>query len=306
MGTERPWHRLLRWAGDAWRNLMSMLDRMDGPDGDPDIDPDTAVTFRAITDAVLPETPELEEKLGADHGPGGLATDLDAFHASYVDDGFQFGLPHLGFLGNVPVADPVAEVLDLAAATLVERGDNESEPSVDRAVSLIDGDEMTPAAVREAAGTFAKLSRRDRLRAIAVLDELEVEFSLSEDDLFELDAGLVGQLVVGFAEMIYYSEWQGYDEFDQPPSDRSHPNDQAAVQSWRQTGYPGFADGYAALRGYVGTPDGPLGDGDTWATIEEGATIDEESTAAVQILRESGSFRENEYDTTGYEEPYPE
>ncbi|MFT4923374.1 MAG: hypothetical protein ACI8XM_002600, partial [Haloarculaceae archaeon] len=139
MGTERLWHRLLQWAGDAWRSLMSILDRMDGPDGDPDIDPDTAVTFRAITDAVLPETPELEEKLGADHGPGGLATDLDAFHASYVDDGFQFGLPHLGFLGNVPVADPVAEVLDLAAATLVERGDNESEPSVDRAVSLIDG-----------------------------------------------------------------------------------------------------------------------------------------------------------------------
>jgi len=61
--------------------------------------------------------------------------------------------------------------------------------------------------------------------------------------------------------MLHYSEWQGYDEFDQPPSERVHPNDPAAVQSWRQTGYPGFVDGYVALRGYVGTPDGPLGDG---------------------------------------------
>jgi hypothetical protein len=66
---------------------------------------------------------------------------------------------------------------------------------------------------------------------------------------------------LGFAEILHYSEWQGYDEFDQPPSERVHPNDPAAVQSWRQTGYPGFVDGYVALRGYVGTPDGPLGDG---------------------------------------------
>jgi hypothetical protein len=264
------------------------------------VDPHTAVTFRAIADAVVPETPELETELGPEHVPGGLAIGLDDFHVTYVDDGFQLGLPHVGFVGNAPLAAPVARVLDLAAQELVRRGENESAPDSDRPVALVDLGEAPPPEVRAEAGTFAKLSRKDRLRAMAILDEFEVEIEPSTEELYELDAGLVGQLVVGFAEMIYYSEWAGYDEFDQPPSDREHSNDPAAVQSWRQTGYPGVANGYAALRGYVGTPDGSLGAGDTWTTIDEAAA------SPVQVVRESGSFRENDYDTSGYEEPYPE
>jgi hypothetical protein len=263
----------------------------------PDVDPHTRVTFRAIADAVVPETPALAEEIGPEHVPGGLAIDLDEFAITYVDDGFQFGLPHLGPQGNIPIADPIAHVLDAAALTLVERGDNEAEPSLDRALSLLGPDDPSAAKTEDAVGPFAKLSRRDRLRAIAILDEFDVEFTPTDHDLLELDAGLVGQLVVGFIEMIYYSEWQGYDEFTQSPSRRQHPNDPAAVQSWRQTGFPGFANGYAALRGYVGTADGPLGDGDAWTTIDE--------STGVAIRREPGSFRENEYDTSGYEEPFP-
>ena len=100
--------------------------------------------------------------------------------------------------------------------------------------------------------------------------------------------------------MIYYSEWQGYDGFDRPPSELTHANDPATVQSWRQTGYPGFAPGYAALRGYLGTDDGPLGGGDVWTTL------DESTATPVRITHESGSFRENDYDTSDYEEPFPE
>jgi hypothetical protein len=70
------------------------------------------------------------------------------------------------------------------------------------------------------------------------------------------------------------------------------------VQSWRQTGYPGFSDGYAALRGYLGSDDGSLGDGEVWTTIDE--------SGSVRIVREPGSFRENDYDTSDYAEPYPE
>ncbi|WP_281194847.1 hypothetical protein [Halorubrum sp. F4] len=290
--------RIGAWLTAARRSLTSAVGLLLEFVGiGPDVDPHTRVTFRAITDAVVPETPALAEEFGPEHVPGGLAIDLDEFAITYVDDGFQFGLPHLGPQGNIPIADPIAHTLDAAALTLLERGDNESDPSVDRALSLLGSDDPSPATVEDAVGPFAKLSRRDRLRAIGILDEFDVEFSPTDDDLFELDAGLVGQLVIGFVEMIYYSEWQGYDEFTQPPSRREHPNDPAAVQSWRQTGFPGFADGYAALRGYVGTVDGPLGDGDTWTTIDE--------AAGTRILRESGSFRENEYDTSGYEEPFP-
>lgn len=290
--------RIGEWLAVAWQSLSSIGGLLLEFAGiGPDVDPHTRVTFRAIADAVVPETPGLAEEIGPEHVSGGLAVELDDFAVTYVDDGFQLGLPHLGPQGNIPIADPVAHLLDSAALTLLERGDNERDPDVDRALSLLGPDDPSPTIVEDVVGPFAKLSRRDRLRAIAIVDEFDVEFSPTDDDLLELDAGLVGQLVIGFMEMIYYSEWQGYDEFTQPPSRRVHPNDRSAVQSWRQTGFPGFANGYAALRGYVGTTESPLGNGDTWATVDE--------TAGVRIVRESGAFRENDYDTSDYGEPFP-
>jgi hypothetical protein len=298
MSTEQL-RRLRRWADAVLRGAASALELLaDVVSGSEDVELHTVVTFRAIVDAVVPETPELDPELGPEHVPGGLAVELDEFAVTYVDDGFQLGLPYVGPRGNIPLADPIAGILDLAALRLVDRGANTGELDDDRPVSLLTPGEASPRAVRKAAGPFSKLSRRDRLRAIGLLDELELEISQFEDELFEFDGGLVGQLVVGFTEMIYYSEWQGYDEFTQPPSDRVHPNDSAAVQSWRQTGYPGFSDGYAALRGYLGSDDGSLGDGEVWTTIDE--------SGSVRIVREPGSFRENDYDTSDYAEPYPE
>lgn len=283
--------------GDAvWREIRTLL----GVHLDSHWDVRTKVTFRAVTDAVLPATPELADELGPEHVPGGLDIDLDDFLVTYVDNVFQFGLPYFGPQGNLPLASPVAHILDAAALTLLARNDNESKPNVDRAVRLLGPEDPSPILVRLTAGKFAKLSRRDRLRAISILDEFEIEVSPFEDTLFEVDAGFVGQLVVGFAEMIYYSEWQGYERFRRPPSERVHQNDPAAVQSWRQTGFPGSAAGNAALRGYVGTDEGPLGAGDTWTTIDEGAT------PPVRLTHRSGTFRENEYDTSDYEEPFPE
>ncbi|MFB6295230.1 MAG: hypothetical protein ABEH66_00080 [Halobacteriales archaeon] len=293
MGTGGSAGRLGRWLRATWRALTSLAELLGEVLGlRADVDPHTRVTFRAVVDAVVPETPALGSDIGPEHGPGGLAVDLDDFVITYVDNGFQLGLPHVGSHGNLPLSDPVAQALDSAALTLLDRGENTAEPSDDRAYDLLDPDESVESS---AIGPFARLSRRDRLRAIALLDEFEFKISPTEGDLFEFDAGLVGQLVVGFTEMIYYSEWEGYDEYDQAPSERVHPNDPAAVQSWRQTGYPGFANGYAALRGYLGTDDGPLGDGKTWTEFD-----------GVGIARESGSFRENDYDTGGYEEPHPE
>jgi hypothetical protein len=291
--------RLRRWIDAVLRGAASSLELLaDVVSGSEDVELHTVVTFRAIVDAVVPETPELDPERGPEHVPGGLAVGLEEFAVTYVDDGFQLGLPYVGPRGNIPLADPIAGILDLAALRLVDRGENTGELDDDRPVSLLAPGEASPRAVRRAAGAFSKLSRRDRLRAIGLLDELELEINQFEDELFEFDGGLVGQLVVGFTEMIYYSEWQGYDEFTQPPSDRVHPNDPAAVQSWRQTDYPGFSDGYAALRGYLGSDNGSLGEGEVWTTID--------GDGSVRIVREPGSFRDNDYDTTDYTEPYPE
>jgi hypothetical protein len=285
--------RLRRWLRAGWRVATSTAELLGEVLGLPaDVDPHTRVTFRAVVDAVVPETPALGADIGPEHVPGGLGVHLEDYVITYVDNGFQLGLPHVGAHGNIPLADPVAQSLDAAALTLLDRGDNAAPPRNERARELLTGGER---ARPDAIGPFARLSRRDRLRAIGVLDEFELRFEPVEGDLFEFDAGLVGQLVVGFTELIYYSEWAGYEDFERPPSERVHPNDAAAVQSWRQTKYPGFASGYAALRGYLGTEDGPLGDGAVWATFGD-----------VRIARDPGSFRENDYDTSGYEEPYPE
>lgn len=296
MTLERTRRRLLLRADAIWTEVSSLLGRA----VDPDENVHTTVTFRAVVDAVLPATPRLAEELGPEHEPGGLAVDLDDFVVTYVNDLFQFGLPHFGPRGNLPLANPVAHVLDAAAAVLLARGDNESTPRGRRVTALLGPGDPSPWAARVAAGPFAKLSRTDRLRAVSILDEFELEVSPFDDSLFELDAGVVGQLVVGFTELIYYSEWDGYEEFTRPPSRRTHPNVPAAVQSWRQTGYPGVANGYAALRGYLGVDGGSLGEGEPWTTV------DPDATAPVRVFGEAGSFRENDYDTSDYEEPYPE
>ncbi|WP_251331165.1 hypothetical protein [Haloplanus pelagicus] len=298
MVTDGVIRRPIQWLAFAWRGLQSVGGWVLEALGiGPDVDPHTRVTFRAIVDAVVPETPELADELGPEYAPGGLAIGLDEFAITYIDDGFQFGLPDLGPQGNIELADPIAHTLDAAALKLLEQGDNEADPSTDRALSLLGPDDPPPDEARSAVGPFAELSREDRLRAIAILDEFEIKVTPTDHDLFEMDAGLVGQLVIGFVEMIYYSEWEGYDDFTEPPSERVHPNDPRAVQSWRQTGFPGFANGYAALRGYVGADDSPLGEGEEWTTVDEGS--------GVRIVHGSGSFRENDYDTSDYEEPLP-
>jgi hypothetical protein len=110
-------------------------------------------------------------------------------------------------MGNIAMVDPVAHVLDIAALTLLDRGENRDEPDPDRTVSLLDADDPSPEEVEGAIGTFAELSRRDRLHAISLLDEFEIEVSPTDGDLFERDGGFVSQLVVGFVAIIYYIEW---------------------------------------------------------------------------------------------------
>jgi hypothetical protein len=193
----------------------------------------------------------------------------------------------------------VGLVLDAAAAELVARGENTVPLDPGRVLDLLDLRDVAADPRNLAAGPFAKLSRRDRLRALAMLDEKELDTAELPGPLVEADAGLVPQLVVGFSEVIYYSEWQGYDDVTAPPSERSHPNDPGAVQSWRQTGYPGFEDGNAAFRGYWGAPDTSLGAGETWKTYEG-------PRGTRRLTFESGAFRENDYDTSDYEEVYPE
>lgn len=74
----RAWRRAGRWIDAARRGAESLAwlvaERLGLDWGE---DPHTSVTFRAIVDAVVPETPELADELGSGHVLGGLSIGLD-------------------------------------------------------------------------------------------------------------------------------------------------------------------------------------------------------------------------------------
>lgn len=203
------------------------LDERTGSD-----DPHTGATYRAVVDVVIPRTPELCDELGPEHGTGGLDADIDELLPRFID---EFVAPEAGVPGidlgeasvpgttteeTVPLSEAVAGALEAAAQTLVASGENRDEPE--------------PGRFGPAGGVFASLSRRDRR---AAMSQLEAG-----------DGAFVVALVTAFPAILYYSEAPGYDDPLGPPSELEL--DESEVPGWEQTGYPGPADGYAALRGY--------------------------------------------------------
>lgn len=69
-------------------------------------DPHTRDTYRAIVDAIIPETPQLEGELGPEHVPGGLEVELEKF---LIWDFNHFHEIRLETLANTGELDPVTE-----------------------------------------------------------------------------------------------------------------------------------------------------------------------------------------------------
>jgi hypothetical protein len=187
----------------------------------------TRGTFAALVDAVVPETPALKER-GEEHVPGGLAVGLDETLVEALNN-LQAAADETPFARagyeTVPYSPVIATLLDIAALELLVQRNNEE--------SISDPDEAF------ADGPFSRLARRDRLRAV---ERLKSDgFIARLDDRFHdriPHLGVVKYLTHGLIMLIgqaYYSEW----------TDDNYP-----PLSWKQTDYPGPADGYAALLGY--------------------------------------------------------
>lgn len=185
--------------------------------------------FRAVVEALVPRTPELESSHGQAYVPGGRDVALE----EYVMEAFDnYQEHHLGrpstllrLLGvrNYPYAVVVAALLDVVAVELLVRRRNHE--AVDRSPS-------------PRVGPFERLSPTDRLRAIELLEEgiLGTLADRFGDRIPHL--GMVRFLAMGlntFPLLGYYSEWSV---------------DDGMVQGWEQTGYPGAAAGYTAHCGY--------------------------------------------------------
>ena len=144
---------------------------------------------------------------------------------------------HHQVLQNYPYANLFPFAFDLAAADLIARGENEDPPS--------------PNSEFPGGGTFVRLSREDRLRALwsivdgGTLDRLDEFLSPLFTDLGLLKFTVMA--VNGLHGFGYYTEWSGYgDTKMNTPSEREVQVDPGEVQSRVQTGYPGPSDGYAA------------------------------------------------------------
>lgn len=170
----------------------------------------TQETFQALVDAIIPRTPRLAQEYGEIQYFGALD--------SYTDE-------YLGWVLNnyyIPLAQPLAEMLDIAATQLL----------------IYEGKDRT--------STFAALDPIDRFRAIIQLEQLKLYYPdifipfQNYPGLFDITSDLNRLTTLG-----YYSEWAGYG------STRLDTPTQRVLEyypiSWMQVGYPGPSLSYRAF-----------------------------------------------------------
>lgn len=190
-------------------------------------------TFAALVDAIVPETPELAGR-GEDHVPGGLAVDLDETIVDRVNNFMETQGAAEALGDTVPLAPAVATLLDVAAVELVVRRRNE--------------DGLDDPAEEFSRGVFARLSRRDRLRALRLLED-EGLFARMADRFDSAGLGAIQFLASSLPiliEFLYYSEATA----DGDDSAEVAGDGTARSLGWKQAGYPGPADGYQVGLGY--------------------------------------------------------
>ena len=187
--------------------------------------PKVKETLGAMVDTIIPYTPRLALGQGAIQAVGGLY--------SLVDEYLIWSLDHLFF--NVPLASPTAELLNIAASQLIAT----------RAAEGSFNPENFPFG-----STFAALSQEDRLKAITLLEQLQVNpgilpFPFHNNPTFtQIIADSLNRLTV----FCYYSEWSGYRA---TPFQFEKRKLEDIPVSWKQVRYPGKAYHYHALRGYL-------------------------------------------------------
>lgn len=187
-------------------------------------------TFRALTDALLPSISP------GWYGSHYLASDLN------VHEYVIYSLNHLITIHEsfnmtpVSLAYPTAQLLDSGASQLLVAG-------------LVQAD--TPEKVHAEGGAFSRLSRLDRVRVLAALEELDVDVQALPPP-YTGNGGLVKYVVDSlnqFSLFGYYSEWSGYG------STRLLPPDQRRLEffplSWQKVGYPGVSLGHRDFRGFL-------------------------------------------------------
>jgi hypothetical protein len=137
--------------------------------------------------------------------------------------------------GNIPFSKSTANLLDVAAFQLLWTGKTEC---------------FYDTCAFPMKGIFANLKRSDRLKAIDLLESLEIPLE-SLPEPFTKNPGLTQSMKNTLTQLTlfgYYSEWTGYG------STRLDRPEFRCIEyfpiGWIQTNYPGPAFGYRNMRGF--------------------------------------------------------
>jgi hypothetical protein len=189
-------------------------------------DPHTRDTYRAIVDAIVPRTPELEDELGPEHVPGGLDVELEKFliwdfnhfqevRAETLQTPVETTQSGGGPLGNLGGSNPLGDALDgLSSGT----GDLGGNAPLDSVTELVDG-LMAPELFQLDLDTISSGSELGALTDLVGLDAVEeLTGVLAVDDVDQfgelLDFGAADRLVIDFADAPIPEDAEGIAEFD--------------------------------------------------------------------------------------------
>lgn len=196
----------------------------------------TQATFQALVDAVLPAGASPACAAPAEQAVATGSPCIDQYiiweleHSVPIREKRQLALIHSS------LAKATAALLDAGAMQLIETG--QAECMAAGVSSFLDG------------GPFAALTRVDRLRAMTLLEQLNLD--LQELPLpFRNNPAYIRNVVSALNQLTlfgYYSEWSAYG------TTRLYPPDDRRLAcfpcSWREVGYPGPAYGYRELPGF--------------------------------------------------------
>ncbi|MBY9079171.1 hypothetical protein KIH86_24425 [Paenibacillus sp. HN-1] len=195
--------------------------------------PDARVlaTFRALVEAIVPNTPALAA-YGSWQTYG--AADLCIHEYMIWELDHNLSLMNGLYLTIIPLSAPTAGMLNAAAVQFIAMGQAQHAPDCpDREIS-----------------PFSSLSPADRIRVLERLEELNVDLGALPPP-YRNNGGMV-RFMVNFLNRQtifgHYSEWSAYGTTRlRTPVERSL---EYFPIGWCQAGYPGVVPGYRALLGY--------------------------------------------------------
>ncbi|WP_134699375.1 hypothetical protein [Ammoniphilus sp. YIM 78166] len=181
-------------------------------------DSHTRATFQALVDAILPATSKITVPGRNERVTGASDVCLYKFVIQELDHSHKM---------DIPFSEATAQLLDVAAAELLVKG---------LAKLPFQG---TPF---PGGGPFSALLRHDRLRAIDLLDQLNIELHTLPIP-YKDNAPLILTMMNSLNQITMFGYYAGWRDYGIEPY--SFP------QSWIQVGYPGPAFGYRDFRGFV-------------------------------------------------------